>query len=334
MNNDRKDNIIQFPHLKERFIDKGMLSLKSKNYRQALDFFSEAKKLDEDTAEIHLGIALCLMELGQLREAKEVCKKMLNEDLGHYFTVLQIYLTILIQLREYPEVQATIEAVLEENHLPAESAEQFYKLLDFSRKMNSGETHDIIADEEEEDVMPERGFEELQIEEQLSFIQSLKDRNISQHMVLLQHILSDPQAHPLLKSMVLQLLKEHGIEKDVQVFKFGEMVLVKPSQLEDVTDMPFTKKVLNVLEDMLGNENPALYEAVKELWVRHLFVMLPALPNPAEAKVWAAALHAAGYEMHGIHIESDEIQEMYGVPSWNIIQAKKRIFEIEEISYL
>lgn len=55
--------------------------------------------------------------------------------LYYYFTVLQVYMTILIQLKKYEEVKSTIEAVLEENQLPAESAEQFYKLLDFSRKM-------------------------------------------------------------------------------------------------------------------------------------------------------------------------------------------------------
>ncbi|MFX0112841.1 tetratricopeptide repeat protein, partial [Bacillus pumilus] len=61
----------------------------------------------------------------------------------------QVYMTILIQLKEYEEVKQTIEAVLAENHLPAESAEHFYKLLEFSRRMI--ESPEQILDEDDDD---------------------------------------------------------------------------------------------------------------------------------------------------------------------------------------
>ena len=101
MREKNRTNVIPFPNLKDRLLEKGMDALKGKNFQEALIMFSDAKKLDQDQAEIHLGIALCLMELGELEDAKKVCKKMLLEDIGHYFTVLQVYLTILIQLRQY-----------------------------------------------------------------------------------------------------------------------------------------------------------------------------------------------------------------------------------------
>jgi tetratricopeptide (TPR) repeat protein len=330
----KRSNVIPFPNLKERYIDKGMTLLKEKKYHQALEMFSEAKELNEDKAEIHLGMAICLMELGELVEAKVICKKMLLEDIGHYFTVLQIYLTILIQLREYHEVQSTIEAVLEENHLPAESAEHFYKLLEFSRKMTQNDA-DIIEDEEDDSnqtVYIEDILENTT--KQLAYIQSLKDRNLSKHFSALKVLLENPNSHPMVKSMILHLMIENEVEKEVTVFKFGETITVIPAKLDDISDLPFTKKVLNILDDTLGNENPTLYEAVKELWIRHLYVLYPFLPQPTDANLWAAALHIVGYEMHGITLDPAEVQHMYELSLPTLHEACKKIYQLEEISYM
>ncbi|MBS2969917.1 tetratricopeptide repeat protein [Metabacillus sp. KIGAM252] len=338
MSEDKKSKIIPFPNLKERLVDKGMEALKKKQFQDALEFFSEARNMDEDQAEIQLGIALCLMEMGELQEASKVCKKMLNEDIGHYFTVLQVYLTILIQLREYNEVQSTIEAVLEENQLPAESAEQFYRLLDFSRRMSGTEQEAGLEEEESFSYEPDDWTESEKFmadpSRQIDYIQSIRDRNVAKHMPTLRSLLRHTHAHPVIKTMILQVLMEHEVEKSVTVEKFEDVLTVVPASLSDLSDTPFAKKVLILLDDQLGAENPALFEAVKELWIRHLFVMFPFLPKPADASLWAAALHKAGYEMHGIDIEEEEIGALYKIPSFQLADACSRIFQIEKMSYL
>ncbi|MGD6816755.1 tetratricopeptide repeat protein [Metabacillus sp. 84] len=335
MKDDKQSKIIPFPNLKERLVDKGMDALKKKQFQDALDLFSEARNMDEDQAEIQLGIALCLMEMGELEEASRVCKKMLNEDIGHYFTVLQVYLTILIQLREYNEVQATIEAVLEENQLPAESAEQFYRLLDFSRRM-SGSGQEAEPEEEftyePDDWTTSEGFM-AEPAKQIDYIQSIRDRNVAKHMPTLKSLLEHTHAHPVIKTMILQVLIEHEVSKSVTVEKFGDVQTVVPAALS-LSDTPFAKKVLNLLDDTLGAENPALFEAVKELWIRHLFVLFPFIPKPADASLWAAALHKAGYELHGIDVEEEEISSLYEIPSFQLGEACSKIFQIEKMSYL
>ncbi|TXC90130.1 tetratricopeptide repeat protein [Metabacillus litoralis] len=334
MKEDKRSNVIPFPNLKEKFLDKGMALLKEKKYTEALGMFSEAKALNEDKAEIYLGMAICLMELGELNEAKDVCKKMLQEDIGHYFTVLQIYLTILIQLREYQEVQATIEAVLEENNLPAESAEHFYKLLEFSRKMTQNQ--DDIVEDLEENQEPTMYIEDIleDVSKQMSYIESLRDRNINKHFSSLKILLENPMTHPMVKTMILHLMIENEISKEVTVTKFGESMSIIPSDLKDISDHLFTKKVLNILDDTLGIENPTLYEAVKEIWIRHLYVLYPFLPKPTEAKLWAAALQIVGYEMHGIGLEEEEIEKLYDKSIAHLEEACQKIYQIEEISYM
>ena len=109
---------------------------------------------------------------------------MLNEGY-YYFTVLQVYMTILIQLKQYEEVKSTIEAVLEENQLPAESAEQFYRLLEFSRKMTDPDQQDEAWEEEYEDILDAEKVLNSPAE-QMNLIHSLKDRNIAKYTGLLK----------------------------------------------------------------------------------------------------------------------------------------------------
>ncbi|AZB43838.1 tetratricopeptide repeat protein [Bacillus sp. FJAT-42376] len=337
MNEDKQSKIIPFPNLKKRLVDKGMEALKEKQFQDALEFFSEARNMDEDQADIQLGIALCLMEMGELQEASQVCKKMLHEDIGNYFTVLQVYLTILIQLREYDEVRTTIEAVLQENQMPAESAEQFYRLLDFSRRMSGSEQSENLQEEpfsyEPDDWTESEGFM-ADPSRQIDYIQSIRDRNVAKHMPTLKSLLEHTHVHPVIKTMILQVLMEHEVEKTVTVEKFEETLSVVPASLSDLSDTPFAKRVLNLLDDTLGAENPSLFEAVKELWIRHLFVLFPFLPKPADASLWAAALHKAGYEMHGIEIEEDELHHLYNVSSFELSDAGSKIVQVERMSYL
>ncbi len=110
---------------------------------------------------------------------------MLNEGYGHYFTVLQVYMTILIQLKQYEEVKSTIEAVLEENQSPAESAEQFYRSLEFSRKMTDPDQQDEAWEEEYEDILDAEKVLNSPAE-QMNLIHSLKDRNIAKYTGLLK----------------------------------------------------------------------------------------------------------------------------------------------------
>lgn len=329
----KKADIIPFPRLKERLVDKGMAAMKDKQYQEALELFSEAVSHGDTESDVHLGMAICFLELGELEEAKQVCEKMLNEGYGHYFTVLQVYMTILIQLKQYEEVKSTIEAVLEENQLPAESAEQFYRLLEFSRKMTDPDQQDEAWEEEYEDILDAEKVLNSPAE-QMNLIHSLKDRNISKYTGLLKTILQDPGAHPLIKTMILTLMAEHDYSKPVHITKFGDSMTAVPSETVQPDAAPVLHRVLRVLDETLGNENPTLYAAVEELWRRHLYVLHPFMPKFLNADLWAAALHKVGYEMHGIDIEPEELHMMYEFDSRELEEACTMIKDIEEISYL
>ena len=333
--NEKKAKIIQFPNLKERLLEKGLEAIQNKNFSKALDLLSQAKENEIQDPELEFGIVLCLFELGRLAEAKLACKKMLLEDVGDYYKVLQFYLTILIQLGEYNEVQSTLEAVFEEDRVPPQYAENLFNLLEFSRKFNKPieEPTDKYDLPDKIDTIRKTLLVGKDKTAQLKVIQSLKDSNISKYMELVQTFLEDADKDLILKTMILQLLIDHSIDKEVNVEKMGKYIIVIPSKLRDISEEEYAIKVLDCLEDNLGNENPSLFEVVKEIWLRHLYVIYPFTPNDYESNVWSAALHMYGNELHGAIIENGEIENLYGVKEQKVNKALILIKKIEKISF-
>ncbi|WP_246940967.1 tetratricopeptide repeat protein [Bacillus pinisoli] len=331
-NPNQPGNLVPFPNLKQRLLDKGMDALKHKKYQEALDLLQQTIEMDPDLEEVQLGIVVCLFELGQLEEAKEKCQVMLKQDIGDYFEVLQIYLTILVQLGQYKEVESTIEAVLQEGDFPSQTVETFYRLLDFSRKMN--------VNKEVEQTQPEfeveQLLEDISIADQLSIIQALRSEShgISFSYAVIDSFLLDETKHPLVKTAILHMFMEKEISRSLEIEKFGRRMTIQTGELQEVSQHPFTLAVLTLLDDTLGNENPSLFEVVKEIWYRQLSVLYPFLPYPEEEVIWAAGLHKVGYDFHGIDIESEEIAELYQIAARDLRFASSQIREIEEISFL
>ncbi|MFD1735995.1 tetratricopeptide repeat protein [Bacillus salitolerans] len=331
MENREKDhNVVPFPNLKQRILEKGMDAIKHKQFDEALDLLQQALPLEEQIDEVYLGIVVCLFELGHLEEAKEKCQLMLKQDIGDYYDVLQIYLTILIQLRKYDEVETTIEAVLQEGKIPSQTVENFYKLLDFSRKMTRYD--------DKENALIDVGLlvDDVSIADQWNIIQALRNekQNISYAYQTLEEFLLDDTKHPLLKTAILEMYVEKGIVRNIKVEKFGLTMDVQTTELHEVPSHSFTLRVLQSLDQALGNENPSLFELVKDMWHRHLLVMYPFIPEPEQPNLWSAGLHKVGYDTHGIDVDLDELTVLYGITINDLLFSSSRIREIEEISYI
>jgi tetratricopeptide (TPR) repeat protein len=327
----KKDNVVPFPNLKQRLLDKGMEALQNKKFDEALEFLQQTLKFDDPLDEVQFGIVICLFELGHLEEAKERCQMMLQQDLGDYYDVLQLYLTILIQLRKYEEVEATIEAVLQEDKIPPQTVENFYRLLDFSRKMTSH-----VSTENSHIEVEKLLDDDVSIPEQWNIIQVLKNESqgISYTYPTLDRYLLNETKHPMLKTAILQMFIEKDIFREVIVEKFGHTLTINSSELHDIETHSFTTRVLQALDGTLGNENPSLYDIVKEMWFRHLYVMYPFNPHPQVIAIWAAGLHKVGYDLHGIEVDLEEIATIYQIATSDLLFSSSRIRKIEEISFL
>ncbi|MCH1627619.1 tetratricopeptide repeat protein [Ferdinandcohnia quinoae] len=335
--NNKDKKIIQFPNLKERLLEKGLDALTVKRFNDALAFLRQAQELEKDHPEIELGIVICLFELGQFNKAKENCWQMLKKDLGDYFHVLQIYLMILIQLGEYKEVETTIEAVIEENSIPEEYYDNLLNLLELSKKMISPKSKIEIESKPKLDLheqLQQVLLNENDVHNQLQLVQSLKELNIRTYLAVFKEFLENEEKHPIVKTIIVQLLNDNGVNEEIVVKKNGSSVTVIPADLLDTSANPFAQKVLLILENKLMNDNPTLFETARDIWLRHLFVLFPLTLENENSHMYAAALHLYSAELHGFEIANHELENEYHVSLFHLKYTLERLREVEAISVL
>ncbi|HZG60726.1 MAG TPA: tetratricopeptide repeat protein [Anoxybacillus sp.] len=327
----QKGKIIHFPNLKERLVEKGLEQLQAKKYKEALSLLQEAYELDATDADVELGIVLCLLELGEMVEAKERCYKILQEGKGDYFQILQIYLSILIHLQQYDEVMTTIQAVLEESDNIAPAFRQnLSNLLHFSTKMSQQTSINIKR--EEATQLAQRLLQSNNPTEHMNIIKQLEKEDIDSVLPILKQYLADEKNNPLTKTMILQLLIAKRIAERIVVKKFGDTLTVIPSELDENMQSDFASEVLRILEKQLGMENPSLYHLAESIWLRYLYLLYPFIPESQTSRQWAAVLHITACEYHGLKIDKKNIAELYGVSYEQIQPLCQSIWEIEEIS--
>ncbi|WP_078555397.1 tetratricopeptide repeat protein [Bacillus alkalicellulosilyticus] len=332
--NQKKDNVVLFPGLVLKLVDKGMASLKAKKFEEALRFFQEALELEPNHSKGRFGEVLSYIELGMLEEAAEKSKEMLHEDIGNYYEILQVHISILFQLSNYEEVVIMLEAVLSEEQLPSNVAESFYQWLHFSRQM-IGDGINLEFEQPphlEEQEPPQELLHLLENEDRTKQWKAIQLLSKSKHPIVitaLKKFLVDD--HDLiLKSVVLQLLSDLQINEPIEISKQGQTVTVVPTNVKNVYTQEFGQQVEKRIIAELEHDNPSLLETVLHLWWHYLFAVYPLIPIPEDERLWAAAVHIVGLEGQGFDFDELEIANRYQVSVFEMLEKSNEISDIEQ----
>ncbi|MFT8321773.1 MAG: tetratricopeptide repeat protein [Bacillus sp. (in: firmicutes)] len=332
----KKDNIVLFPDLDQRLLEKGLDSVQEKNYYEAISYFKEAMELNAENSEIQIGLIISYYELGSLHQAKDIAKNMLDQGMGDYIHVLDLYLMILVQLHEYEEIVTTIEVLLEDHQIPVNKIEHFSKMLDFSRRMALS-----VNNKEEENEMENvhpigRKLELTSLQdanEQMVLISKLANQNIRPYIDEIKEYLVSEDGSPFLKTLLLNILKEQEYDKELSVYKFKRTINIIPSMLEDMQSQSQFIEIKNIVRETLENEDPVLFENIKVLLERQFFLLYPLKLELFTAKTWAAAYHFIINEYYGQEEKISLYSSIYGVNEAEIEEANCFIKSLEEISY-
>lgn len=339
--NGQDDNVILFPGLVTKLVEKGMASLKEKKYYDALTYFKQSTDLEPKHPQARYGLVITNIELHQLEEAKKHCESMLNEGIGEYYDVLQVYVSLLVQLGDYQEVVDLLEVVIAEEKLPPKMAESFFHLLDFSRQMTEGfDDNDIELDIEGEslEIISSRNdliqaLEKGDPDQQWGAIKQLSHYNPKDVEEVYRTFLKGKENQPFLKSYLLQTLKEMNIQGEFEVHKFGESYFVNIQELESVFHEKFGTTVLRRLEQVLGQENPSMFEMMQQVWWHYLFAIYPKSPEPLNIEVWACALHHMGLNLLEDGHSINETIHKYEADNSEVKQALIHLKEIESVLF-
>lgn len=330
----RKDgNIILFPDLEKRLLEKGLEELHQRKFKEAIRLFEEAKEMDSEDADVYVGLVLAYYEMGELERAKQFVQGMLKEGMGEYFQTIDLYLMILVQLHDYQEIITTIEMLEEESEIPIEKQEHFAKLLAFSQRM--AESMDIQEEPVDRASDSPEAFDLLELEDsnqQLLAITELSHKNIRSYIENVKKYLESRDGHPFFKTMLIHILQEQEYDKEVIVEKFGEEKAMIPTSV-----VPFreNEQWIGIQKELvhLESKNPTLFQQIISLVERHLFLVYPFELQPDHPSLWAAAYHLTALDYNGFHRSLKEIAEEYRVSPIEVEKASSFITKLEEISY-
>ncbi|WP_100331759.1 tetratricopeptide repeat protein [Bacillus xiapuensis] len=295
----KKGNVFIFPGTAEGLVRKGRASLEEKDYEKAVLYLTEALEYPlVEEEEVKMALLLALYESARYEEALALCKEMLHKGLGEYYDVLDLYILILMEQKRYDVIVSTLSALIEEKQLPEEKRENLERLFQLSKK--------LMKAPENAEAKPLFTSGDSLREQTLKLVE-LTNANIHPYKKELFLMLENPQTHPFLQTLALNVLKEHGVDQLLDVRKFYFHKKVIPSMLEDVFDGSFYEEVIRLLEAKLAQENPVLMEQAREMVKRHFFLLYPFEPEDSFPESWAEAtlrLVRAYYEGGGAEREA------------------------------
>ncbi|WP_053367309.1 tetratricopeptide repeat protein [Bacillus sp. FJAT-27245] len=318
-----RENIVFFPDVERRLAEKGIEALQEKRFNEAIALLEQGRELDRSNSDIAAALVLAYFEAGALRSAKELCKEMLLEGAGDYFQLVEMYITILIQLHEYGEITEVLEALFDEREVPAEKREHFLTILQFSKRLADnnplpnavselGEIEEVSL---EEQILPgEIDFFKIHdLKEQVRIAGILAGQNIQPFLPEITRFLSEKKGHPFFKTLLLNLLREQNVDSNIVIRKFGVAEKVNPVFLPALHELFQEHETGRILAEELEHRDPVLLENVLSLVQRYYFVAYPFELEPGNPSAWAAAFHFIALSYLGSSHDLEAMAKFYKV---------------------
>lgn len=301
--NREKNKVILFPKWKEKLEVSSLQALEEKNFKEALTQFNELLKYGEGTHEIIIGKLICLIELGQFEEANDLCQlAMRDKSQEAYYHYVHIYLTLLLQTNRYEDLMERVQKELKDPNMPEVVKVQFQQLYEWSKQIHIGLREEKIFQHRKDLRLAIR---ENKVQSQWYLVNRLRQLH-TKPMEDIYQWLQDPSIHPVIKTSLFQWLQDEQISRTVSVSKLGHTECFIPIKTPSLQEAPQRNKILNHISD-IEQKNPSLYDMIKQLLERYLFVTYPLLPNDEELSFIAEAIRFLGHTyMNG---QSSEVYE-------------------------
>ncbi|MGM0897221.1 MAG: tetratricopeptide repeat protein [Bacillota bacterium] len=266
----RMGNVIVFPTTVTRLLTEGMTSLKNEQYEDARDKLYQVLIYEPEHAAALGGYAYSLYELGEFEEALEVIQELLRIGPIHYLETMELYISILMQVKEFQEAEKMIEVLIEENILPKERLEQFHQLRDLNERIAESN----ISSQKEVGQFSLEQFLPLSPTAQEQRVTGLPHEAYAAMKQQLFQLIEHPEVDWVAKSYLLLMFREQHITGVVNVEKFHYRnefnVEALPDPLKDERLLEIRKR----LKDALDKEPDKLQMAM-ELVDRHIYLLYP-----------------------------------------------------------
>ncbi|WP_203333150.1 tetratricopeptide repeat protein [Planococcus beigongshangi] len=279
----RKGNVVVFPTTISRLLTEGMTLLKQERYEEARDGLYQVLTYEPEHPAALGAYSYCLYELGDYEEALEVCRELLNVGPIHYLETMELYISILMQVREFEEAESVIEALIEENVLPAERLEQFHLLRDLNERIASKSIEKIDADQ-----FSTEKFLKLKPYEQERKVMELPHSSFKALTAKMIALVEHPDIDYLTKTYILFILHQEKIHAKANIHKYHWNQEFSIANLPDPKNSPRVRGIKEIFAEQLVKD-PTRLQMVNELFERHVYLFYPFLMDDYDEKEVAEA---------------------------------------------
>ncbi|HSP20814.1 MAG TPA: tetratricopeptide repeat protein [Planococcus sp. (in: firmicutes)] len=266
----RKGNVIVFPNTVQVLLTEGMNLLKDERYVSARDKLHQVLAYEPEHPGALGAYAYCLFELGEYEEALEVCRELLKVGPVHYLETMELYISILMQVREFGEAERVLEALIEEKVLPDERLEQFQQL----RELNERIALNAVPAKIDPTLYATANFVALPPAEQERRVLELPAGSLEVMKGSMIELVQHPETDTLAKTYILFKLHEEKVDAEVRLHKFGFEETYSIRQLPDPVNDGKLVAVKKILRDCM-QKDPTRLDMALELFDRHVFLLYP-----------------------------------------------------------
>lgn len=266
----RKGNVIVFPNTVQVLLTEGMNLLKDEKYVGARDKLYQVLSYEPEHPGALGAYAYCLFELGEYDEALEVCRELLKIGPVHYLETMELYISILMQVREFAEAERMIEALIEEKVLPEERLEQFQQLRELNERISANAAPAKI----DPTLYAAAQFVALPPAEQERLVLELPQGSLGVMKSSMVELVQHPETDELAKTYILFKLHQEKVDTEVQLSKFGFTGTYTIRHLPDPATDDRLLAVKAILQDSM-EKDPTRLEMAIELFDRHVFLFYP-----------------------------------------------------------
>ncbi|NGP45512.1 hypothetical protein G4V62_11285 [Bacillaceae bacterium SIJ1] len=315
----KHSNVVAFPGLKQRLMQKAFDAVASEQFELALSYFQQ---LGDEKLPYDAGVArvVALMETGRMEEARSQCFYLLTESSVENYDLMDIYLGILVHCNQFAEAAEIAQTLIDSPNTPVVYQSAFRKYVQYPETSTPSPSPVRLVTAEDSTTD----------EEDWTFVDQISHVEAERYIEAIESFLMHPQKHPILKTTLLEILQKQGVKKQVNCEKFGMTMSVSANELLPVFEQSLFHEVLKQLEDHVEFENPTLHALMAEQW-RQLVSGVYPFPLPFEdGEVWGAAIHYISACRNGLDMSIEGAAVLYQSAISDIEEAVQYIQMIEE----
>ena len=274
-----KENIIFFPGMVEKLVADGLAFAEVNNHIEAAKCFDQASEhieLDDTILSVYI---LSLLETNRQQEAKLICENLLKKRSPLFEQIVELYLTILLDLRAYHEVDRVLNKLLVDNRFTNERKKNFLQLKELSGRLakeqdNYLTTEDYINPIADKQKFALEEYLKLSFIEKEALLQEAFHRDITEVIPNIIEIAKSQKVPPAIQTLALLLLGSNGETTEILVEKFGIKEKVNPVSPPSPNGMERIESIKKYIHNIL-EKDPSKLQLTVGLIHSHAYALFP-----------------------------------------------------------